>query len=87
MPSEPDHVHETVLEFEYDDPDRAALVARSVRCEVDEISDDRTAATVTHSDRTVTVGVTAADPVALRAGLNTWGSLVEVAERTAAVGR
>jgi KEOPS complex subunit Pcc1 len=74
-------VHDATLSFEYDAVERARLVARSVRQEVGEIEGDRTAATVSRDARTVTVAVEADDLVALRAGLNTWASLVSVAER------
>jgi len=77
-------VHDATLSFEYDTADRARLVERSVGQEVGEIAGDRTEATVSREDRTVAVRVTAADLVALRAGLNTWASLVSVAERIAA---
>jgi len=77
-------VHDATLSFEYDTVDRARLVERSVGQEVGEIAGDRTEATVSREDRTVAVRVTAADLVALRAGLNTWASLVSVAERVAA---
>ncbi|MFB6143041.1 MAG: KEOPS complex subunit Pcc1 [Halorientalis sp.] len=80
-----DAAHEARLSFDYDDAERARLVARSVRREVDEIAGDRTTAAVTREERTVAVTVTAADLVALRAGVNTWTTLVDVAERTAAV--
>jgi KEOPS complex subunit Pcc1 len=73
--------HELVLEFDYEDDARAALIERSVSQEIGEIEGDRTAATVAREGRTVVVDVAAADLVALRAGLNTWCSLVEVAER------
>jgi KEOPS complex subunit Pcc1 len=75
------HDHETVLEFDYPDAQRAARVARSVRVEAGDVDGDRTAVTVERDDATVVVTVTAADLVALRAGLNTWSALVGVAER------
>ena len=73
--------HEAVLEFDYSDGERAARVARSVRIEADDIEGDRTAATVDREGATLLVRVNAADLVALRAGINTWTSLVSVAER------
>ena len=73
--------HGIVLSFEYDDAAFARRVERSVRQEVAEIAGDRTTATVARDGRTLTVDVEADDLVALRAGLNTWCSLVEVAER------
>ena len=79
----PTFVHETTLTFSYADSDRARTVERSVRQEMDEIQGDRSAAAVSRDGETVTVTVEAADLIALRAGLNTWLSLVDVAERTA----
>lgn len=75
--------HEAVLEFSYTDADRARIVERSVRQEVDDIAGDRTRATVDREGRHVDVTITASDLVALRAGVNTWTTLVRVAERSA----
>ena len=74
--------HDATLSFAYESPARARAIARSVSQEVGEIDGDRSAATVERDDETVVVRVVADDLVALRAGCNTWGSLVEVAERT-----
>jgi KEOPS complex subunit Pcc1 len=74
------HDHRTVLEFDYPDAERAARVARSVRVEAGDIDGDRTSVTVDRDGATVRVTVTAADLVALRAGLTTWTALVSVAE-------
>lgn len=71
------------LYFAYPTTERARLVARSARQEVGEITGDRTQTTVTRDGSRVLVQVSAEDLVALRAGLNTWTSLVEVAERVA----
>lgn len=83
--------HEAVLTFAYDDetPDpaeRARRVERAVRPEVGEIAGDRTRAALDREDGTVRVRVDAADLVALRAGLNTWSTLVRVAEAVDAAG-
>ncbi|WP_018256227.1 KEOPS complex subunit Pcc1 [Halomicrobium katesii] len=75
--------HEAVLSFEYDDDQQARRVARSVRPEIGEIGGQRTTATLRQDAATVVVGITAADLVALRAGCNTWATLVAVAEQTA----
>ena len=75
--------HSARLVFEYSSPDAAALVARSVRVERDDIDGDRTSATVERDGATLRVVVDAADPTALRAGLNTWATFVEVAETVA----
>ena len=80
----PDHdrAHAAELRYEYGSGDAAALVAGAVRQEVGEIDGDRSAATVSRDGAAVRVDVGADDLVALRAGLNTWSSLVEVAERS-----
>lgn len=74
--------HDATLRFEYDSRSRARVVARAVTREVGEIDGDRSAATVERDDDAVVVRIGADDLVALRAGCNTWGSLVSVAERT-----
>jgi len=78
----PHRPHDATLRFEYDSPARAKTVASAVAQEVGEIGGDRSAATVEREDESVVVRIVADDLVALRAGCNTWGSLVEVAERT-----
>lgn len=76
--------HDAVLEFDYPDAQRAERVADSVRVEVGDIDGDRTTARVDCDGATVVVTVTAADLVALRAGVNTWTGLVSVAEQCGA---
>lgn len=71
------------LVFEYDAPTTAERVARSVALEAGDIEGERTEATVTRERGAVTVVVGADDLTALRAGLNTWTTLVEVAESVA----
>jgi len=71
------------LVFEYDATTTAERVARSVELEAGDIEGERTEATVTRERETVTVVVEADDLTALRAGLNTWTTLVEVAESVA----
>ncbi|EMA39708.1 KEOPS complex subunit Pcc1 [Halobiforma nitratireducens] len=78
--------HGATLEFDYDSPSRARLVAESVAREIGEIDDDRSRTRIDREDTTITLEIDAADVVALRAALNTWFSLLDVAERTAAVG-
>lgn len=87
MTSLTDRVHAADLSFEYGSDDAAALVADAVSQELDEIDGDRSTATLERDGRRVRVAVAADDLVALRAGLNTWGTLVEVAERMAEAGR
>jgi KEOPS complex subunit Pcc1 len=74
-------VHTAELVAAYDDPDVAALVAAAVSQELDEIDGDRATAGLRREDDTLYVDIDAEDLVALRAGLNTWGTLLEVAER------
>jgi KEOPS complex subunit Pcc1 len=78
-----EYVHEVVFEYPYDDERTASIVAESVRPEVGEIEGDRTRATLRQEENTVVVTLRARDLTALRAGINTWGSLVSVAERLA----
>lgn len=78
--------HEATLIFDYPDPESACLVERAVSRELNEIDGDRTRATLTREGPTVEVRVAADDLVALRAGLNTWCTLVEVAEATGGLG-
>lgn len=73
--------HEAVLSFDYPTADSATHVERSVRPEVGDIEGDRTRASLNRDGDTVTVTVSADDLVALRAGVNTWSTLVGVAER------
>ena len=77
-----DRPHAAVLTFRYPDSDAAGLVAAAVSQEVGEINGDRSAAAVSRDGAAVRVDVGADDLVALRAGLNTWSTLVEVAERS-----
>lgn len=74
--------HEAELVFEYRSVALARIVEQSVGREVGEIAGDRTRATVDRDGRRVVVLITADDLVGLRAGSNTWLSLVTVAEKT-----
>ena len=76
-------MHSTALVFEYDSVARARTVERSVAVETGDIDGDRSAASIARDGTTVTVTVEARDLTALRAGNNTWLTLVEVAERVA----
>ena len=73
--------HDAVLRFEYDDAERAHRVERALRPEVGAIDGDRSAVSLTREGHALELTVEATDLVALRAGLNTWFSLVGVAER------
>ena len=83
MPLAADPPHETTLTVSYDDPDIAERVARSIAPEVGAIDGDRTTAALERHSGTVILRLAAADLVALRAGCNTWLTLVSVAESTA----
>ncbi|WP_254280029.1 KEOPS complex subunit Pcc1 [Haloarcula marina] len=72
--------HRTLLTFRYADEERARRVERSVRPELGDIDGDRTTATLARDGATLEVTVLADDLVALRAGCNTWATLVGVAE-------
>nr|WP_283102277.1 KEOPS complex subunit Pcc1 [Haloplanus sp. XH21] len=74
------------MQFDYADERRARIVERSVRVEVGEIDDARSAARVDRDGKQVRVRIGAADLVALRAGANTWTRLLDVAETVAATG-
>jgi KEOPS complex subunit Pcc1 len=80
------YTHDAVLTFDYPSSARARVVAESVRREVDEIGSERSRARVARDDATLTVTVEAADLTALRAGCNTWTTLVDVAEHAAELG-
>ncbi|ACV12835.1 conserved hypothetical protein [Halorhabdus utahensis DSM 12940] len=77
--------YEAVLDFAYDDSDSAALIEGSVAQEIAEIEGDRTRARLDRDGDTLSITIAAADPVALRAGMTTWTTLVEVAERAGGV--
>ncbi len=72
--------HDAVLVFTYDDTERATHVERALRPEVGDIDGDRSTVTLTREGTDLELIVEATDLVALRAGLNTWCSLVDVAE-------
>ena len=78
--------HDATLEFDYESAARAELVAASVAREIGEIDDERSQTTLERDGSLVRIRIDADDVIALRAALNTWFSLVDVAERTADVG-
>ena len=79
-------MHDAVLEYEYDSGERATTVLRSVEQEVGEIEGGRSRTTISRDESTVVVRVDADDLVALRAALNTWQTLVGVAEESVRLG-
>jgi len=78
--------HDATLEFDYESASRAELVAASVAREIGEIDDDRSQTILEQDGARVSIEIDADDVIALRAALNTWFSLVDVAERTADAG-
>jgi len=74
------HEHDAVLRFSYDAQRRARIVTDALAPEIDQIEDPRSGATVDCDGDTLEIRITAADLVALRAGVNSWTRLVEVAE-------
>ena len=85
MSTTPTARHETTLLFEYDDSRVARLIAASVGQEVGEIDDGRSQTTLERDGETVTLRIDAADLIALRAAINTWCSLIDVAEASVTV--
>jgi KEOPS complex subunit Pcc1 len=75
--------HRTDLVFEYESPERARTVERSLAREAGHIRGERTAADVAREGTAVRVELAAADLTALRAGGNTWCGFAAVAERVA----
>jgi len=76
--------HEATLTFAYDAADSARRVERAIAPEIGDIDDDRSRARAEREGATLSVEIEARDPVALRASLNTWLSLVGVAEQAGA---
>lgn len=74
------HEHDAFLRFSYDSQRRARIVTDALAPEIDQIEDPRSAATVERDGDALEIRITAADLVALRAGVNSWARLVEVAE-------
>jgi KEOPS complex subunit Pcc1 len=72
--------HEATLTFEYDSPERARRVERAIGPELGDIEDDRSRVAAHRTGDSLELAVEARDLVALRAALNTWLSLVTVAE-------
>lgn len=72
--------HDAELVFDYSDARSAARVERAILPEVSDIGGNRTRTEVSVEGATLTVRIEATDMIALRAGLNTWCSLVRVGE-------
>lgn len=80
-------MHTADLRFAYRSPEAAAIVSDAIVRELGEIDGNRATAAVFRRGSTIIVEIEADDLVALRAGLNTWETLLEVAENVADVGR
>ena len=78
--------HSATFSLEYDSEPHARTVADSLGQEVGEIDDDRSRTALERDGRTLSVRIEACDLVALRAAMNTWLSLADVAESTVRVG-
>ncbi|MCU4752327.1 KEOPS complex subunit Pcc1 [Halobacteria archaeon AArc-curdl1] len=78
--------HDATLEYTYETPTRARAVENAVAQEIGEIDDERSQTTLERSERTITFKIVAKDLTALRAALNTWMTLVDVAEQAARTG-
>ena len=72
--------HEAVLSFAYESPEAAHRVADAIDPELSAIDDERSRVRADRQRAELELTVEARDPVALRAALNTWCSLVSVAE-------
>lgn len=79
--------HRATVSIEYDHNRAARIVERSIAREVDEIDDDRSRTTVDRVGPRLQIRIEADDLVALRAAMNTWLSLTDVAERVCDAGR
>lgn len=78
-----EYAHEAVFEYQYAGKQPARTIANSIRPEVGEIEGERTCVALRQEGTNLILTVRAKDLTALRAGINTWGSLVAVAERLA----
>jgi len=74
--------HTTELRFSYASPAAADVIYSSVEQEAGTIPGARTRGQITLDGATVAVSIDADDLPALRAGVNTWCSLVAAAEAT-----
>lgn len=80
------HPNEASFSFTYPTPQQAAIIAASLRQELGEIDDDRSQASLTHQAASLELTIHAADLIALRAAINTWLTLVSVADRVSESG-
>ena len=78
------YAHAATLTLPCTDEPAARRLAAAVAVEAGAIDDDRSRASVSRADATVTVELRARDHTALRAGLNTWARLLDVASQVGA---
>lgn len=81
----PSYIHDAALTFEYSEERQARTIERAILPEIGDIGSERSVTDVERDGVTLRFVVRAEDLVALRAGLNTWLSLVKVAEKTMTV--
>ncbi len=79
-------MHEATLSVPYASVSQARLVQAAIEPEVGDIAGDRTHVSVGRTGSTLEIRLEASDPVALRAGHNTWTGFVTVAEQVVAAG-
>ncbi|MBS3761639.1 MAG: rpo operon protein [Halodesulfurarchaeum sp.] len=79
-------MHETEFSLWYPAAKTAARIEAAVEPEAGDIAGDRTTVSINRSERELQVEIQASDPVALRAGQNTWLGLIEVAEAMDSIG-
>jgi len=79
--------HGTLLSLTYDTPERARRVERAISPEIGDIDDERSRTRLDRDRSELRLTVEARDLVALRAAVNTWLSLVTVAEQAGGVSR
>ena len=72
--------HRIRLSGTYSTADRARRLERSLRPEESDLIDDRSDTSISIDDRRIEIDIHATDQVALRAAMNTWCSLLAVAE-------
>ncbi|MFW5965266.1 MAG: KEOPS complex subunit Pcc1 [Halodesulfurarchaeum sp.] len=73
-------MHAITFSFAYGSADRAQRIASAIAPELGEIDGGRTEAALSRREETIELRIEATDPIALRAGANTWLGFLEVAE-------
>ena len=78
-------MHRTELTLSYPSVAAARQVTAAIEPEVGEIASERSTVELARDGAMLTISLQASDPVALRAGLNTWLGFVEVSEDVTSV--